>query len=563
MDESAPTSKVVFLSQLDIFSELEEDELAALASIADEYGFEDGAVIAYQRDVADKMIVVRSGRLYAFQVDSLGIVRDSHSYNEGDYFEDVWLFDPRTHPATVRGSDDGRVIFIEHSKFTQFLRRYPEALDYLKLSDEAQEAAAGSLFADVGRQIRSLELLPDEIVEYYERRSIWFVLFKLAFPFIALLIWAGLIQYFIGFGNTWANILTILPAVFFILFAVIQFFDWRNDYFVITNKHLVHREYQLLRVKSSVNKVPLDQVQSVEIVKPDLISTILNLGAARITTSAQAGVLMFDHIADPMVVKETINELREQVHAMDAGRTQATMRTALEEHFQSVPAYERIEESGLDGNAGLGDEQRSFWGRIRHAVGARVVDGNVITYRKHPAAFLRRVWWMLLAGLLFFLGMVFVSSLTVALIFLVLCLIDFAWLVWRFEDWRNDTFQVTNRYVIDIDRRPFGFGESRKQAELGNVQNVDALRPNLMANIFNYGNVVIETAGASADITFEMVVNPNRVQSDIFQRREAYRVQQQRQEGEQRRKEYAVLLDVYQQAREQGRIPNRTPVDGS
>jgi uncharacterized membrane protein YdbT with pleckstrin-like domain len=135
--------------------------------------------------------------------------------------------------------------------------------------------------------------------------------------------------------------------------------------------------------------------------------------------------------------------------------------------------------------------------------------------------------------------------------------INFLWFVWVFEDWRNDTFQVTDRYVVDIDRQPFGTGESRKQAELGNVQNVNADRPGLLNTIFNFGNVNIETAGASADIVFEMVVNPSRVQSDIFQRREKFAQGQRIREGQQRRKEYAVFIDAYQQATEQNRLPER------
>jgi uncharacterized membrane protein YdbT with pleckstrin-like domain len=157
--------------------------------------------------------------------------------------------------------------------------------------------------------------------------------------------------------------------------------------------------------------------------------------------------------------------------------------------------------------------------------------------------------------------LIFVRQIPIFLGVLLVFLGLLGWLIWRFEDWRNDTFQVDDRYVIDIDRRPFGFGESRKQAELGNVQNVNADKPNILATIFNYGNVLVETAGAAANITFESVADPNQVQSDIFQRRDEFRQRQRVAEGDRQRKEYAVLLDVYQQAREQGRIPRRTPTE--
>jgi uncharacterized membrane protein YdbT with pleckstrin-like domain len=144
-------------------------------------------------------------------------------------------------------------------------------------------------------------------------------------------------------------------------------------------------------------------------------------------------------------------------------------------------------------------------------------------------------------------------------VFGLLILINLAWFFWQVEDWRNDTFQVTSRFVIDVDRKPFGFSENRKQAPLSRIQNVNAERPGLLPTIFNYGYVQVETAGADADIQFENVANPSDIQSDIFRRLDEYQQEQRLGEGRQRRKEYAVLLDVYKQATEQARIPRRTP----
>ena len=83
-----------------------------------------------------------------------------------------------------------------------------------------------------------------------------------------------------------------------------------------------------------------------------------------------------------------------------------------------------------------------------------------------------------------------------------------------------------------------------------------------MQTIFNFGTVQIETAGVDSDITFEDIPNPSKIQSDIFKRLDEFRQSQRVKEGAQRRKEYAVLLDVYKQALEQNRIPRRTPPPG-
>ncbi|MGB3716693.1 MAG: cyclic nucleotide-binding domain-containing protein [Candidatus Promineifilaceae bacterium] len=557
------SSLEAFLGKLQIFSGLEEDELAALVRICDEYEFEDGAIIAYQRDLADKMIIVRSGRLVGYQVDESGSARDSKAYHPGDYFEDVWLFTPQTHQYTIRGVRPGRVLFIDQVKFLDFLEQYPEAIDFLNMSDEALSIAEGSKYAQGSSQIESVELLTDEIVELYVRRSVWLLVSRVLGPVVGLVFWLTLLWIVLGASGPLVTIATIIPIMLTGFLIVWRFMDWSNDYFIITNKHLVHREYSLMRFRALLIKVPIDQVQSVEVETPDLRAHILNTGTARVTTAAQAGVIRFDHIDNPNEVKEIINRLREQVKATDAGRTQTAIRASLEEHFQTTPAISRRESSELEEEDQPPAEAKGWFrrliARIRSYMGPRVVEGSTITYRKHYITVLGRLLLPAVIGLASFAAMLLVQKLLFALILLGLCVLSFLWFLWRFEDWRNDKFQVTDRYVIDIDRKPFGFGESRKQAELGNVQNVNAERPGLFATLFNFGYVYIETAGAAANITFERVSNPNQVQADIFKGREEFKGRLREREGEQRRKELAILVDVYQQAQEQGRLPRRTP----
>jgi uncharacterized membrane protein YdbT with pleckstrin-like domain len=555
-----------FLGKLAIFGDLSEEELEDLARICDEYEFENGATIAYQRDVADKLIIVRGGRLFAFEVDSHGIVRDSRSYLTGDYFVDTWLFTPLTHEATVRSAGEGRLIFIDHEKFIQFIADHPSALDKLELSEEAWHEAEGTQYLQPKRRVRTLSLLADEIVLFNERRSILSLVIQVIGPLALYVIWLAVLWGIIELQGTFAYVATVIPGILLLIFVVFRALDWTNDYFVITNKHLMHREYSLWRFQATVNKTPIDQVQSVEILKPGLLATVFNVGTARVTTAAHSGIVLFDYINDPGEVEEIVNRLREQVQALDAGRAQATMRASLEEHFEAAPPFKEVE----DPEEEEFDEEKkvptgplaivaSFTGRISHAISSRVVEGDVITYRKHFFTLLGRTWINILLGLALAILVALVPSLEAAGCFMVILLANFGWFVWRFEDWRNDTFQVSSRYVIDIDRQPFGFGESRKQAELGNVQNVSSDRPGIFATIFNFGDVYIETAGATADITFERVVNPNLVQSDIFRRREEFRQKQRVREGQRRRKEYAVMLDVFQQAQEQDRLPRRTP----
>ncbi len=574
------SDKLDFLAQLPIFTTLTYEEIEALGRIAQEYAFEENAVIAYQRDVADALYILRSGRLFARAVDERGIVRDTRSYLPGDYFGESWLFAPDAHPATVIGKGNGRIIIIRSGDFLQFLDENPQVLENLEptfdqsdniLAGLAEEAwaEAAKLRAKAARRSGAISLLPEELVEYQSRRSRYFLLLRLLTPtiflFIAIMGTAVLVPQMpaSGLGYLASVGLPALIILFSLLWLGFNYLDWYNDYFVITNKHLVHREFDLRRFRTSVTKIAIDKVQSVEIDKPTLIANLFNIGTARITTAAQTGTVYFDYIDDPALVRDTLNRLSVRVKTLGAGREQAAMRESIEGHFhlerplQVVEDEEELEEPV--------EERPSFWKKLRTYYKWRVEDGNIITYRKHLFVLLRTIAWpalLLLATILLIL--LITRSFQVPfdqfwLLALIIFTANLGWLIWQVEDWRNDTFQLTDRLIIDIDRRPFGFGESRKQAALSNIQNVNASRPGLLQTLFNFGTVSIETAGVDSDITFEDVPHPSQIQSDIFKRLDEFQQAQRVKEGSQRRKEYAVLLDVYKQAMEQGRIPQRTP----
>jgi CRP-like cAMP-binding protein len=577
------SGKLEFLSTIPIFRDFLDDELAALGRITQEYAFENGAVIAYQRDVADSLHIVREGRLFAKSVDEQGIVRDSRSYLPGDYFGEEWLFAPASHPATVRAKGNGRLFVIESSDFLAFLNEHPQAMDALEPTYDQSENLEQGLSPDAWEEVEKLRrktdeksaavsLLPDELVEYQSRRSYYYLLFQLAIPGILLLL-VPTITYFLlqsQFDNPWlVAIPPALLAFILLLWLGFRFLDWRNDYFMITNKHLIHREFELNTFRINVVKVPIGQVQSVSAIKPSFITNLLNLGTARITTASYAGTIFFDNIDDPKTVEQTLNRLRRRVQELDAGREQAVMRASVERHFHTDTGVKKVEEAADPEEIYEQEDRESFWERLWRRYRWRVEDGDTVTYHKHIFVLLRESIWpfliLLLLGLISFLLLRFFDQLLNQLALLILLsalIVDLAWFIWKVEDWRNDTFQVTSREVIDVDRKPFGFGEIRRQAPIGNVQNVSADRPGFLPTLFDFGNVFIETAGVDADITFENVPKPSVIQSDIFKHLDAFRQQQQFKEGERRRREYAVLLDVYKQELEQDRIPRRTPPPG-
>lgn len=572
------TSKLEFLAEVPLFKEMSESALRLIAGVATEYAFEQGAVIAYQRDAVDSLYIVKEGRLFARTLDENGIARNSTSYVVGQSFDDRWLFVPGVHPATVKGAEDGRLLIIRSADFVTLLRDYPGLIPGLApsedeegrptgLSEEAWNDARKLLATKKTRSSSAAAMLPEERIEFFARRSIWFLLVKLILPVLMVLVGAIVLAAVPTETALERSIkvgVPILLTLFGLIIFLLQVIDWRADYFIITNKHLTHHEFELRRFRIHLVKVPISQVQTVEVLKPTLLANLLNIGTAQVTTAAIAGRILFDNIDDPLLVKDTLNRLTSQYRTFAGAQTQAILRQSIEQHFGVKPELTTAETDEPLARPAPRRRQDGFWTRLRKRYGWRVVEGNSVTYRKSFFILLKRIGLPLLVflGLAILTGLgiyLNIDPLVITLIVGILGLIDLVWFIWQLEDWRNDIFQVTDRFVVDIDREPFGFGESRKQAALSNIQNVDATRPGFFPTIFNYGFVTIDTAGAKADIVFEYVPNPELIQSDIFQRLDDYRQQQRVREESSRRQEYAMLLDVYRQATEQDRIPPRTP----
>jgi hypothetical protein len=116
-------------------------------------------------------------------------------------------------------------------------------------------------------------------------------------------------------------------------------------------------------------------------------------------------------------------------------------------------------------------------------------------------------------------------------------------LIWyRYEDWRNDIYQLTDERIIDVERLPLGLREERREASLSMIQDIGYEIPGPIANLLDYGNVVIETASREAVFTFSWVHQPRRVQEEVFARMDAYR---EREKQGQRERRAAELLDWF------------------
>jgi len=103
-------------------------------------------------------------------------------------------------------------------------------------------------------------------------------------------------------------------------------------------------------------------------------------------------------------------------------------------------------------------------------------------------------------------------------------------------------YQLTDDRIIDVEKLPLGLREERREASLSMIQDIGYEIPGVIANLLDYGNVFIETAGREAVFTFSWVHEPRQVQQEVFARMDAFREREQQRQREQRADE---LLDWF------------------
>lgn len=93
-------------------------------------------------------------------------------------------------------------------------------------------------------------------------------------------------------------------------------------------------------------------------------------------------------------------------------------------------------------------------------------------------------------------------------------LATFGFALASFIGWFFNIYIVTNERIVDID---FFYLLYKKfsEAELTKIQDINYTSGGILAAIFNYGDVVVETAGELPNIDFESIPYPEKVVETI------------------------------------------------
>ena len=98
----------------------------------------------------------------------------------------------------------------------------------------------------------------------------------------------------------------------------------------------------------------------------------------------------------------------------------------------------------------------------------------------------------------------------------LLVLVPLLFTLYLIVDHYNDNYVVTNKRVVHEERVPL-VRESRAEAPLRTVQNIQGSQEGLLAQIYNFGDLIIETAGERGHVVFRQIPNPAEARDDIFE----------------------------------------------
>lgn len=518
-----------FLHDHFLFKYLSDDELAQILPLFNPISLEEGEVLYRAGFPSRNFFLVVSGKVL--------IKDETHPkilINPQGHFGEQKLHKNGFRKDTALATEKTTLLAVNKRGFLAILSAHPSIKTRLSAMKMSANILQKHEFPWIG---------DEEVVRFIDRKHINVLYVQLLLPIIFLILST------VGAFLLGLNLGLFLAITIFIssLWGIWLWLDWLNDFYLVTSERAAWVE-KVLWLHDQRREVPLQSILSVNIAS-NQIQRIFGYGDVIVRT--YTGNIPMRNTAHPEVLLDLIADAQETAKS----RAQETEKYNINEVIRS-----RL---GLAGESNPMDDEEDFTDlqmeggplltetitpiqEFLNLFRARYELNGIITYRKHIFVLFKNSWWLWLFFILllisFFARMVHLIPMPSLSILAILLGINVLALAYAFADWANDLFQITDKQIIDLDRKPFG-RETKRSALLENILSLDYQRENIIQRIFDYGTVAINVGDIQLD--FEYVAQPISVQNEIFERYNAVIKQNELAESRRRRDDMVEFLAAY------------------
>jgi hypothetical protein len=548
-----------YLMDVEIFNDLTEEQIAEIATWFLEVKLEPWQPLFSERDPEEDFYIIQSGRIFVYVGKE---EEDRRVLSAGEYFTETDLLFGHPDTAYITSDQPTQLLMIEARQFHNMVGKYPQIKPWLARNPESQWLVSSRNFEWVGE---------DEVVYYVARKHIAMFVFGLTGPIILSLLAIGIV-FAVSSANgstIWTSgvVCSFVLVLAAVIWGIWDWVDWGNDYYIVTDQRVVWLE-KVIFLYESRDEAPLTTILAVNTTST-FLGRIFNYGSVVVRTFT--GEITFRNLKDPKRMAAIIEEYRARLVKGSERREKREINKLLRQRLGLEDEDDRPAEGTSEGESDekesipseeVGQQKRSA---VLDYLGTffmmRFEEDDVITYRKYWPTLFGKIWIPTVLILAAMLSMVILVSLyisgvvsaqftqlalAVALAMIVIVFVP--WWIYRYVDWRNDIYQVTDRNIIDIERTPLGT-EVKKSAPVENILSLEHERVGFLGYMLNYGFVTINVG--ETQFIFRNVHDPARVQQDIFNRIYALQRHKEQVEAAQRRQRFVDVIGVYHESFEE------------
>lgn len=550
------------VNRLTVFREYSDVNKRKLMGYMSYFSVADKRRLLMQQDeLADSFwVLMPSRKATVSAVDGGGKAIANTQLSGPTYFNELSLRVLRPVKSTVDAEVNSQWLRLHRRDFQVFIKETDKDLlrnlvlsEDLKAKDDDKERKRYPWLQD-GEEVR------------IDKRRHWIALARLAMiPFSAtlVLVIVWLATLFLFTPLLWVQLAIFGP----LLLGLIGVWAWAiadylNDYLIVTNLRVMNQEKVVL-FSETRKSASLSQVQNVDVNK-NFLGNLLGFGDVTIQTSGATGAILFDRVSNGEAIRDAINSMRgRQNDHRDAGE-KIVIQQVLEERLGiglDIPARVRTDDEEVLRDQGEGSRLLNLIGISKNEKSEKWTETQKIVWRKH---------WFILGGhimpalILFLVSFIFIVATvvgaaaipllrnfsdviiaTLAIPAVLVWLGSIAWGGWIWADWRNDTYEIDGNEVFDVEKTPLFTGENKRSARLGDIENVQLDIPSPIHYILNFGNVVLQTAAADGNLTFDHVPNPRAVAEEIRRRIARFEREQEEKQARKNAADLPVWFETY------------------